>query len=194
MNKIEFKNLEPVYRKYKEETKSLFDIKEDEYLSHFICDEVIIDDLISITLMNKEKVIVDFINYMEKLLKKDPKIIFNEKDIISGINILKLNSIIFDKNGICSTYIPKFLNTLLEKDYDLNCCRFRIAITSDRFENNNKPEYIFLENEKDLYNSENRIREEVYDGTNGFVINYLGNNMDIKKLSYLYNCKLEEFD
>ena len=114
MNKIEFKNLEPVYRKYKEETKSLFDIKEDEYLSHFICDEVIIDDLIFITLMNKEKVIVDFINYMEKLLKKDPKIIFNEKgNIISGINILKLNSIIFDKNGNCSTHIPKFLNTLL---------------------------------------------------------------------------------
>lgn len=194
MNRIEFKNLKPVYRKYREETKELFDIKEDEYLSHFICDEVIIDDLISITLMNKEKVIVDFINYMEKLLKKDPKIIFNEKDIISEINILKLNSIIFDKNGICSTYIPKFLNTLLKKDYDLKCCRFRIAITSDRFENNNKPEYIFLENEEDLYNSENRIREEVYDGTNGFVINYLGDNMDIKKLEYLYNCKLEEFD
>ena len=194
MNKIEFKNLEPVYRKYKEETKELFDIKEDEYLSHFICDEVIIDDLISITLMNKEKIIVDFINYMEKLLKKDPKIIFNEKDIISEINILKLNSIIFDKNGNCSTHIPKFLNTLLKKDYDLKCCRFRIAITSDRFENNNKPEYIFLENEKDLYNSENRIREEVYDGTNGFVINYLGDNTDIKKLGYLYNCKLEEFD
>lgn len=194
MNKIKFKNLESVYRKYKEETKSLFDIKEDEYLSHFICDEVIIDDLISITLMNKEKIIVDFINYMEKLLKKDPNIIFNEKDIISEINILKLNSIIFDKNGICSTYIPKFLNTLLKKDYDLNCCRFRIAITSDRFENNNKPEYIFLENEEDLYNSENRIREEVYDGTNGFVINYLGDNTDIKKLKYLYNCKLGDFD
>ena len=194
MNKIEFKNLESVYRKYKEETKSLFDIKEDEYLSHFICDEVIIDDLISIILMNKEKIIVDFINYMEKLLKKDPKIIFNEKDIISGINILKLNSITFDKNGNCSIHIPKFLNTLLKKDYDLNCCRFRIAITSDRFENNNKPEYIFLENEEDLYNSENRIREEVYDGTNGFIINYLGDNMDIKKLEYLYNCKLEEFD
>lgn len=194
MNKIEFKNLEPVYRKYEERTKELFDIKEDEYLDHFICDEVIIDDLISITLMNKEKVIVDFINYMEKLLKKDPKIIFNEKgNIISEINILKLNSITFDKNGSCSTHIPKFLNTLLEKDYDLNCCRFRIAITSDRFENNNKPEYIFLENEEDLYNSNNRIRKEVYDGTNGFVINYIGDNTDIKKLNYLYDCKLREF-
>lgn len=194
MNKIEFKNLEPVYRKYREETKELFDIKEDEYLSHFICDEVIIDDFLSITLMNKEKVIVDFINHMEKLLKKDPKIIFNEgNNIISRINILKLNSITFDKNGNCNTYIPKFLNTLLEKDYDLNCCRFRIAITSDRFENDNKPEYIFLENEEDLYNSENRLREEAYDGTNGFIINYLGNNTEIKKLEYLYNCKLKDF-
>lgn len=194
MNKIKFKNLEPVYRKYKEETKELFDIKEDEYLSHFICDEVIIDDLISMTLMNKEKIYVSFINHLEKVLRKDSKIIFNEKDIISEINILKLNSITFDKNGNCFTHIPKFLNTLLEKDYDLNCCRFRIAITSERFENNNKPEYIFLENEKDLYNSENGVREEVYDGTNGFVINYLGDNTDIKKLEYLYNCKLEEFD
>ena len=198
MNKIEFKNLEPVYKKWKynEETKRLFNIKEDEHLDldHFICDEVIIDDLISITLMNKEKVIVDFINYMEKLLEEDPKIIFNEKDnIISGINILKLNSITFDKNGRCSTHIPKFLNTLLEKNYDLNCCRFRIAMTSDRFENNNKPEYIFLENEEDLYNSNNNLRKEVYDGTNGFVINYIGDNTEIKKLNYLYDCKLEDF-
>lgn len=146
------------------------------------------------TLMNKEKIYVSFINHLEKVLRKDSKIIFNESNnIISGINILKLNSITFDKNGSCSTHIPKFLNTLLEKDYDLNCCRFRIVMTSDRFENNNKPEYIFLENEKDLYNSNNRIRKEVYDGTNGFVINYIGDNTDIKKLEYLYNCKLGDF-
>lgn len=39
MNRIEFKNLEPVYKKWKynEETKRLFDIKEDEHLDldHF---------------------------------------------------------------------------------------------------------------------------------------------------------------
>lgn len=196
MNKIEFKNLEPIYRKYEERTKRLLEIKENEYLDHYICDEVIIDDLLSITLMNKEKIYVDFINHLASLAKEDPKtkIIFNEADnIISDINILKLNSVTFNKNGICSTYIPKFLNTLLEKDYDLNCCRFRIAITSKRFEYDNNPEYIFLENEKAFYNSENKIREEVYDGTNGFVINYLGDNTEIKKLEYLYNCKLEDF-
>ena len=196
MNRIEFKNLEPIYRKWKynKETKSLFDIKEDEYLSHFICDEVIIDDLISMTLMNKEKIYVSFINHLEKVLRKDSKIIFNERDnIISGINILKLNSVTFNKNGSCSTHIPKFLNTLLKKDYDLNCCRFRIAITSDRFENDNKIEHIFLENKKSFYNAENKIREEVYDGTNSFIINYLGNNTEIKKLNYLYDCKLKGF-